>query len=504
MVLPRALGRTRLRGMVATPRRYPVNLGRGGIVKHLLVALGLGCMASAVPAMAFEVAPLFSENMVLQRDQPVTVWGRGEPGDELAVTLGAVTRAATVGARGDWEVRLPPRPAGGPWTLTVAAVGAPGQLPETQVFGGILMGDVWVSSGQSNMEWELRDSLGGSDALGSVDLPELRFFNVAKALAAAPVYGVGGKNGIRAWQAATGAADDQAALAQFSAVGFFFGRRLQRDTGVPIGVINAAWGGTAIEPWTPRGGFAWEPVLKYPQRVSEENATQIYNAMIAPLSKFAVKGFIWYQGESNLWDRGSYGPKLRALIESWRTAFGGSGEQSFYFVQLAPYRAWDAGPEWLAELWEAQAAVQVVPRTGMAVINDVGELDDIHPRDKRTVGERLALWALAKDYGQDLLYSGPVLAAAQRDGAAAVLRFDFAGRGLAAADGGALRCFELAGADGVYVPAVAVTDGRDRVRLVAPGVTVPVSVRFAWYQTAQPNLVNSAGLPISAFRTILR
>jgi sialate O-acetylesterase len=254
---------------------------------------------------------------------------------------------------------------------------------------------------------------------------------------------------------------------------------------VPFGLINSSWGGSPIEPWT----------------ISGEKSGGMYNGMIAPLQPFAIRGAIWYQGETNVLrkDGLKYYDKMKALIEGWRSSWG--QDLPFYFVQIAPW-AGRYAPGELPALWEAQAASVKIPRTGMVVTTDlVDNIRDIHPRNKLDVGNRLALWALAKDYGRkDLVYSGPLYKSMAVEGSKILLQFAHAGGGLKSRDGKPLSEFQVAGADGKFVPAEAIIDGKTVV-VHAKGVGSPTRVRFAWHNAATANLVNAEGLPASPFQT---
>jgi sialate O-acetylesterase len=339
-------------------------------------------------------------------------------------------------------------------------------------------------------------------------------------------------------------------IQDFSAVLYFFGREIHREIDVPIGLIQSAWGGTRIEPWTPLAGFAKVPALadihaaaadrapggarykkdaaayvdamaqwvpaareallsgrglpaapQAPNWLPDGHQTPIaiYNAMIHPIVPFAIRGAIWYQGESNNGEGMAYFEKMKALIGGWREVWQ-EGDFPFYFVQIAPF---DYGADrkfQLAELWEAQAAALSIPNTGMAVITDATDLKDIHPRDKQTVGKRLALLALAKNYGRDVVFSGPSYRDHSAEDGRIRVRFHHADGGLASRDGKPLTWFEVAGSDGDYAPAEAAIDD-ESVVVSSPAVHRPARVRFAWSQLAEPNLVNKAGLPAAAFRT---
>jgi sialate O-acetylesterase len=337
--------------------------------------------------------------------------------------------------------------------------------------------------------------------------PTIRLFKVARARTATPAAEVEGT-----WQVCTPESLDGS---HFSAAGYFFGRRLNQQLGVPVGLIDSDWGGTRIELWTSAGAFAKEKSLadlaaaaKKPGAKAEGVVPSLlYNGQIAPLAPFAIRGAIWYQGESNLMDvndSATYPDKMAALVNGWRAAWG--SQFSFYYVQIAPYLyhlrypSFVASPQAEPKFWEAQESfMRRVPKTGMIVTTDlVDNLFDIHPRDKKTVGERLANWALNRDYGRtDLPVSGPVFMQARVEGPKVNLEFDHA-EGLMTKDGKPPTWFQLAGRDGVVFPAVAELEG-ERVLLTSPKVAKPKVVRFAWDEGAQPNLFNSAGLPARPF-----
>jgi sialate O-acetylesterase len=478
---------------------------------------------------------VFGDRMVLQRDTPLVVWGWDAPGTEVTVKLRDASSTAPAGKDGRWRVELPPQAAGGPLSLAVAG-------SSTVALKDVLIGEVWVCSGQSNMEWGLAATDGGEQAVAEAILVRLRLFQVPKVASPLPQ-----ENLAAGWQDCT----PQTAR-NFSAVGYYFGRQLLRELEVPVGLINTSWGGTRIEPWTPPAGFGAVPKLAplfekvtlasprsepYKQRMSAHlqavevwlNETRgalqqeqvikprpevpaellplqgngdpcaLYNGMVHPLVPFPMRGAIWYQGEANLADCSLYYYKMQALIRGWREVWG-RGDFPFYWVQLAPF-TYGGSPRLLPQVWEAQARAQDLPNTGMAVINDIGNLGDIHPRDKLEVGRRLSLLALAGTYGrQDLLCSGPVLREAKAEGERLRLSFDRVGEGLRTRDGQPPTWFELTGANGTYAKATATIEGQDQIVVTAAGISQPVAVRFAWDQTAQPNLVNSAGLPAGAFR----
>lgn len=426
-----------------------------------------------LPVAAFAdvtLPAIFGSHMVLQRDAPIPVWGWAAPGEEVTVTLGTATQSAKADTDGAWKVVLPAVAVSkDPLTMKVTAGG-------TIELGDILVGDVWIGSGQSNMEWPLAASAQPKETIAAAAHPRLRLFHVPKVQSKTPSYRIVNT----AWKACS-----PETVSGFSATLYHFGTKLQEELDIPIGLINASWGGSPIEPWTIHAG----------------TSGGMYNGLIAPLVPFPVRGFTWYQGETNVLQKNgpAYLDKMRNLIGGWRAAWGDE-TLPFYFVQIAPWDGRYEGDE-LPKLWEAQAAALTIPHTGMAVTTDlVDNLKDIHPKNKRDVGHRLARWALAKTYGRnDIVYSGPLFKAAKAEGDGLRLSFAHAA-GLKARDGKPLSEFEIAGDDGAFVPATATIDG-EAVIVSAPGLSDPKAVRFGWRSTAQPNLVNGEGLPASPFRT---
>lgn len=504
---------------------------------RLLAVLWLA-VAPAVRAET-RLACVFGDHMVLQRGRPIPVWGWDEPGQAVTVRLGdSAPVTATAGADGAWRVTLPSHDAGGPFDFVV--VGS-----STIACTDVLVGEVWLCSGQSNMEWPVAATLDAEAEIAAADHPRIRHMKMPNQPAALPTH-----ERQAAWQVCS-----PATVGGFTACGYFMARELERVLDVPVGLLNASWGGTLIEPWTPPGGFAqvdslheifarvrlthpdsptyqarlrgylteletWlqlartgletgvvvSPAPAYPPELRPltdaeqpmQQPTTLYNGMIHPLVPYALRGAIWYQGESNHREGMLYTDKMEALIEGWRELWV-QGSFPFYFVQIAPYHYGGEPSTYLPELWEAQAAAaERIRDCGMVVISDVGNVEDIHPRNKQAVGLRLARLALARTYGQELEYSGPVLRRMAIEGATIRLWFDHA-EGLRSRDGAPLNWFEIIGAETDFVPAQAVIDG-ETIVLSAPEVAEPRAMRFAWHRNAEPNLQNAAGLPAGAFR----
>jgi len=483
---------------------------------------------------------VFSHHMVVQRDRPVTVWGWAQPGEAITVELAESSRGARADERGDWVAVLPALAAGGPHTLTVKGA-------NTIRLDDIMVGEVWICSGQSNMEMGVASCRDAQAEIAAAEHPNIRLLMVPNRWTPTPQ---NDQEGV--WKRCSPQAVAEGGWGGFSAAAYYFGRELHQRLQVPIGLIDATWGGTRIESWTPPEGFAEVPALQrdservqlgdprtrpHKQRLSQtiegveqwlaaarqalsqsslvpplpsypdelhpprdvQHATALYNGMIHPVAPFALRGAIWYQGESNSGEGRLYTERMKALIGGWRAVWR-MPDLAFYYVQIAPFN-YGGNPEVIGEFWEAQAEAQQVPHTGMVVINDIADLKDIHPTNKQDVGRRLAQCALARAYRQPgVPSSGPVFKSLAQEGETLRVTFDHVGRGLASRDGKPLSWFEVIDADeGGFVAASARLDGASVV-LSAPGVKRPAAMRFAWSMLAEPNLMNSDGLPAGAFR----
>lgn len=459
-------------------------------MKKLASALLGAWLVAALPASAAITVPsIISDHMVLQQKLPVTIRGWADPNEAITISLGAQRQITKADAAGAWQVKLQPlRASATPVEMTIT-----GSSSAAIKITDILVGEVWLGSGQSNMQWGLNGSERATEFVAAAKFPSIRLFLVPNVVATDPQKNVAAKWVVCSPETVPG----------FSAVLYQFGRNLHQELKQPIGLIASAWGGTLIQPWIPREGFAKDTALQAEVANVQANAgspTAIYNAMIHPLAPFAIRGAIWYQGESNVISADAlYAEHMRALIESWRKLWG--QPFSFYFVQIAPYK-YDLPPDRLPRLWEMQTKVLgLVPKTGMAVINDIATPGDIHPPNKHDVGKRLALWALAKDYGRkNVVYSGPVYKSARVEGNKIRITFDSTGTGLAARDSKALTHFTIAGEDKKFVEAKAEIV-MNTVLISSPQVAKPVAVRFAWDQVAMPNLMNKEALPAAPFRT---
>jgi len=483
------------------------------ILSRLAVFATLG--ASLLSTQADVKLPaIIGSHMVLQRGVECPIWGWADAGEKVTVTFAGQKQSATAGKDGKWSVKLTPLKASAKGrTLTVKG-------KNTVKLADVVVGEVWLCSGQSNMAWTVNRAENPQDEIKNGNHPRIRHIKVPNRPSRKPESDFSSPG----WQQAS-----TATVANFTAVGYFFGRHLMNELDVPIGLIGSNWGGTRIEPWTTPAGFKSVPALKasitdkldiYPsmrqvknkktgkvsEAINHQSPLALYNGMIAPLVPFAIKGALWYQGESNNGEGMLYHEKMKALINGWRKLWKNS-EMPFYFVQLAPftYTRGTRNREYeLPGIWQAQLATLSVPHTGMAVITDIAHLKDIHPKNKQDVGKRLALWALAQNYGKkDLVYSGPLYMGHKVKGGKIQVSFTQIGSGLKSLDGKGLSHFEVAGKDKKFVPAEAVIAG-EQVIASSSKVTAPVHVRFGWHETAEPNLANQEGLPASPFSSAFK
>lgn len=496
------------------------------LLRGLVVAFVFVLSGRIVAALA--PSGLFTDSMVLQRDAAVPVWGTATAGETVTVAFAGQTKSATADAAGKWMVRLDALPANATaQELTIAACG------EKKVYRDVVVGDVWLCSGQSNMAFRLSEAANSTKEIAAAKNPAIRFYRVAEKFAQQPVADVKGE-----WrQISPESAGD------CSAVAYYFAQAVQRELGVPIGLLVSSIGGTRIETWSTRENLEqlglstrllekwagvsatdFERILEeyrahqqYTYRIRPEEVrtakakgenppperprpamrghdcpTALHNGMIAPLEPYALRGALWYQGEANVGAPRDYPALQGALIADWRRVWGAN--LPFLFVQLAPHKT--ATPAFR----EAQTlSWQSTPNTAMAVTTDVGDAENIHPTRKKPVGERLAAAAFALTYGKKVVYSGPVFRSMTITGPRAVLTFDHVGGGLMA-KGDMLEGFTIAGADGKFVPAEARIDGATII-VSALGVDAPTAVRFAWANVPKANLFNREGFPAVPFRT---
>jgi sialate O-acetylesterase len=446
-----------------------------------LVVLIVIAGTAALPAV--KPHALFSDGAVLQQGISVPVWGTASDYEKVTVKF-QDQKVSTTAKNGRWMVRLKPLKAGGPFTMTISG-------ENTIEVKNVLVGEVWVCGGQSNMAWPLTRSENSEAAIASSKDTMLRLFSVPHAdLPPAELK-------------ASWVECGPDTVAGFSAVGYFFGRDLRKALKVPVGLINTAVGGTPAEAWTCRRALSSNPELSgiiEQARSGKGRPGCLYNGMIAPILPFAIKGVIWYQGESNAARAYQYQTLFSAMIRCWREGWG-QGDFPFLFVQLAPFRPNLAEGTW-AELREAQRlTASRVPNTAMAVITDVGDEKDIHPVKKEPVGARLALAARSVAYGHKVVSSGPSYKAMKVVDGKAVLKFECRGSGLTSPEEkGKVLGFEICGEDGKFVPAQAEIK-KCGVIVWSPEVPKPVAVRYGWSNCPTASLFNKEGLPASPFRT---
>lgn len=521
-----------------------------GMLLKLLCVFFLLQLGQSVVHAEVRLPSIFSDHMVLQRDRPLPVWGWGEPGEKVRVAFGRESAEAIVSEEGRWQCTLAPQGMSREGGELVVSASNEIRLRD------VLLGDVWLCSGQSNMEW----ALGGCDAAEDIrtsDFPMIRHFGVEYHFAATPQQDVKGRWLVSKPETSHG----------FTAVGYYFARRVHQETGVPIGLLRSSVGGTNIECWMSQETLMNTPVLEPYAKMMRDSLAQyqtdlavvipavekwtsaaklardagreipmppavpdfpfgekmfrprcvtLHNGMIHPLRPFAMRGVLWYQGENNAGNAADgiqYLEKKRAMISDWRNWFG-DPELPFYFVQLASWQKPSSDPA-NADGWsffrDAQRRCLSLPNTGMAVAIDIGDAEDIHPKNKFDVGERLARWALANQYGKKIEVSGPLYRGLKVTGNKAIVEFDHVGDGLMVGrkrgldvvvrDGEPLKRFAIAGSDRVWKWAVATIDGATVV-CSHPEIQNPVAVRYAFSMNPEgANLYNRDGLPASPFRT---
>ncbi len=432
---------------------------------------------------------IFSSHMVLQQNSEVKIWGWANPLENVKV-IGSWdndTVKMTANNQAKWWVTLKTPSAGGPYLITFAG-------NDTITLKDVMIGEVWLCSGQSNMEmsasWGINNE---AQEVSEANYPNIRLFQVDKRASEFPQLDVAGT-----WKACT-----PSSMKDFSAAGYFFGRDLYKNLNVPIGLINSSWGGTPAETWVNPDTISSDKVIsEAAKKISDKmpwcpgKPGKTYNSMISPLIPFKIAGVIWYQGEANTANPETYSQLFSTLINDWRNEW--NEEFPFYYVQIAPYN-YDT-PFAGVLVREAQLKCLSLPKTGMVVISDIGNLTNIHPKDKQDVGKRLANWALAKTYNKKgISYSGPIYRSMKIEGNKIHLYFDHAESGLIAR-GGSLVNFQIAGNDSIFVPAKAEIDDTTVV-VFSDKVQNPAAVRYAWENAVDPNLFNKGGLPASSFRT---
>ncbi|MEZ6127617.1 MAG: sialate O-acetylesterase [Planctomycetaceae bacterium] len=504
--------------------------------RHLPLLLTVLLSIPASTAAALQLPAMFSDAMVLQRDRPTRIWGWATAGAKVDVVLGDHQRFTTANDAGRWELSMPELPAGGPHALTVSGDGS------TTTIKDILVGDVWLCSGQSNMAMTVSRCNNAQAEADAAKYPQIRMFQVSSAHATEPQDTCRGTWVVCSPETVSG----------FSATAYFFGRRLHRELNIPIGLINSSVGGTSIESWTSMDAQsavpaikprleAWQqddaaydadqaqaryekaldvwtknaaaakaagkPVGRKPQLAGQPRndrnfPANLFNGKIHPLVGYTLKGAIWYQGENSS-GRGFahlYGDQLSTLIKDWRDRWG-QGDFPFGWVQLPNYRTPQTQPAessgWVLVQDGMRRTLQI-PHTGMAVTIDVGDARDIHPKDKQTVGHRMAQWALADVYGQDIPAMGPIYRTSTVKGNTVIIEFDHADGLHANSD--LVKGFAISGPDRKFVNATAKIVG-NTVHVSSDDVPEPVSVRYAWAANPVFSLYNSAKIPASPFRT---
>lgn len=471
-------------------------------------------LALAISAHAETKIPtIFGDHMVLQQKQANPVWGWDDPGTEITIEIAGQTHNARAGKDGRWEVKLDPMsPSAEPKQMTVSGT--------TEVkLKDILVGEVWLCSGQSNMGWLLNNSFGQELTKLEADQPTIRLITVPNNGTQDLQENFKGK-----WEIS-----NSATAGNFSAVGYHFGKTLHGILGVPVGLINNAWGGSAAEAWVQRDVFDSEERFKayaahwkaVENKVAEDNQDpetleelkrqlrnqhrpgNLYAGCLHPVIGYGIRGAIWYQGESNAGRAYQYDHLMKLLITSWRKDWG-LGDFPFYFVQLADYDPEVAHPvesAW-AELREAQTkTLNEVPNTGQAVIIDLGTANDIHPREKREVAERLARWALAKDYGHEIAHRSPEFQEQKITDGKILVSFEHVGGGLTTSDVNEVRGFAICGKDRKWKNAEAKILPENRIEVSSSDVSEPIAVRYAWANNPICNVVSREGLPLTPFRT---
>ena len=479
-------------------------------MKTLLAAsLALTAFAHA----ELKLPSIIGDRMVLQQKQANPIWGWDNPDAEVTVHIGEQAHTTQAGKDGRWEVKLDAMPASSePQQMTVTG-------SSEIVVKDILVGEVWLCSGQSNMGWILKNSFGQDLTKLAADLPQLRLMTMPKIGTQEMKEDFNGK-----WELS-----NAESAANFSAVGYYFGKTLHEILGVPVGLINNAWGGSAAEAWVQRdvlekdgrfdayidqwkkkeilfetGDLDEESAKKLKEELSNQHRPgNLYAGTLHPVIGYGIRGTIWYQGETNAGRAYQYDDLMNLLITTWRKDWG-QGDFPFYFVQLADFQDETSNPiesSW-AELREAQTnTLRDIPNTGQAVITDLGAANDIHPREKRDVAERLLRWALAKDYGYEIAYRSPEFREMEVEDGKAILSFDHTGGGLKTYDVNDVRGFTVCGADGKWKNAEGKIIGDQRIEVFSKEVPEPTAVRYAWATNPVCNIVSKEGLPLTPFRT---
>lgn len=492
-----------------------------------LLSLALILALPQVALAELKMSPIFGDSMVVQRDKPIHIWGWTTAGGEVTVEMAGHTATGKADSEGRFDLQLDPLPVGGPHEMKITA-------DESKTFTDVLVGEVWVCSGQSNMAFPVANSNDPDLESISANYPNIRLISVPQVGSQTPLNDFAGK-----WEACT-----PETVLNFSAVGYFFGRQLHQTLDIPIGLIDNAWGGSAAEAWVSRqrleqaGEYSellaqWdetaktynheEVVAKYQERLNRWQKTRkgnrprpprnpldgqkrpanLYNGVLHPILGYTIRGAIWYQGEANSKRAYQYRDLFPLMIQFWRDEWG-QGDFPFYWVQLADYRAEVDRPgesDW-AELREAQTMTMArLPNTGQAVITDLGEAADIHPKNKQDVAKRLVRWALANEYSVDLPYRSPQFRSVEFKANKAIIKFDHVGKGLDTFDVREPIGFAIAGQDKAFAPANAKIVDKETMEVWSDEVNDPVAVRYAWADNPVCNVQSADGLPLTSFRS---
>lgn len=466
-----------------------------------------------------QMPELYTSNMVLQHGRPLTIHGKADAGEKVTVSIDRQKLESVTGMDGKWAVNVRPLEAGGPYTLTVST------KKQKLVYKNVLAGEVWLCSGQSNMEFYLNWSSTAGQDVPQAGNKNIRLYDMKARWRTDAVEWdasvLDSLNHLQYYKDTEWTVCSPETAGNFSAVAYYFGKKLQDSLQIPVGLICNAIGGSPTEAWVDRSTLEYRfpailrnwtqndfiqdwvrgrAVLNVKKSVDKlqrhpYEPCYLYESGIRPLEQFPVKGIIWYQGESNAHNREAHEKLFKLLVESWRKNWG-DAELPFYFVQLSSIDR----PSWTWFRDSQRRLMTEIPHTGMAVSSDRGDSLDVHPKFKKEVGDRLAAWALNKTYGyKSVVPSGPLYKSVSFDGGAAYISFDYAD-GLSASDGMPVRTFEVAGDDGLFYPAQAMVE-KDKIKVWSDKVKEPEVVRYGWQPFTRANLVNGAGLPASTFRT---
>lgn len=457
-------------------------------MKYFKLSILFFIFTSAIAMANISVPAIFGNHMVLQQNAEISLWGWGKPMEKITITSSwnNDTLKTEVSNQANWSVILKTPKAGGPHSIHI-------QGYNHLEISDILIGEVWLLSGQSNMEWSPRLGIENAEEVVSQSTQnDIRFFSVTHRTALNPNYDVDGE-----WVIC-----QPESVIDFSALGYFFGKKLHQVLNVPVGLINASWGGTPIEVWIPEEKIVTNEMFNEASKLISEmpwaprEPGGVYNAMIAPIMPFNIAGTLWYQGETNTRNPETYTKMMETLIQAWRDGF--KSDFPFYFAQIAPFKHYP--PQAGVEIREAQRLALTIPKTGMVVLSDIGDTTNIHPKRKQEAGDRFADLALNKTYGLSMYPpSGPLFEDYQIEGKKVIVKFKFA-NGLHC-KGKKLTHFELAGENGLWYPAKAIIK-KDQVVVSTSKVSKPVNVRFGWHNTATPNLFNASNLPASCFNSL--